>query len=62
MENIREFGKSHRVISPNKLLGDQAYKQHLLDMINELASKYDLSKEDAALAISNTFKRIIDEI
>lgn len=66
MKKINEdgfaFNKGSRILSPNKLLNDKGYKQHLVDMINNLSNKYDISKDDAALALSNTFKRIIDEI
>lgn len=66
MKKINEdgfsFNKGTKIISPNKLLSDKSYKNHLINMINKLSNKYEISKDEAALALSNTFKRIIDEI
>jgi len=51
---IHESSKGHVIISPDRILRDN--KRSINELLQQLVNGYDISMEDAALALENTFK------
>lgn len=53
---IHEINKGHRIIPAEKVIQDN--RRSIDEILNQLARIYNISREDAAFALENAFKRL----